>query len=334
MAGLGSRITQDLVVERIERRRVLLWVVLAISLAVRLYGVGSPLTDGGQERQTQVATIARNLYRENPNVLYPRMDFVPRFYAMLEFPLQAAIMATLYHVFGIHDAVGRLVTIAFSLGSIVFMYLVARRFLSEDRAVLAAAVYALTPMSIYFGRAVFPEALLLFFSLGALHFTLEWTRRVRRADYFASVAFAAAAFIVKAPPGIVMVLPIAAAWWTRWKRDVFRRVDFYLYFVIAAVPITLWALWSNHIGSGDPGWNAYQISAIRRWGIPDAWFTKEFYTWTSRSVFLAALTPAVAIMAAIGLIEVKQHRLGAVVYAWVLAMVVFILLTPGGQATH
>src|SRR3989304_4756510 len=184
------------------KSRPALWMVLLVALAARLYSVSAPLTDGGQERQTQVAPIARNLHRETLNVLYPRMDsFAPDpGYLTLEFPLQPALMAVAYHAFGIHDVIGRLITIAFSMGSVMFMYLLASRFfLPSSAALTATAIYALTPMSIYFGRAVFPESLLLFFTLGALYFLLRWSEGLQWRYYGLSLVFASLAFLVKAP---------------------------------------------------------------------------------------------------------------------------------------
>ena len=323
--------------EGMKNRPVMLWVVLLVAIAARLYSVGAPLTDGGQERQTQVATIARNLYRENLNVFYPRMDsFAPDpGYVTLEFPLQPTLMAVAYHAFGIHDVIGRLITIAFSMGSVMFMYLLASRFfLPSNTALAATAVYALTPMSIYFGRAVFPESLLLFFSLGALYFLLRWSEGLQWRHYGLSLGFASLAFLVKAPPGLVMILPYAAVWWSRWQRASFRRVDFYAYILLAMVPIVLWAVWSNRIGPPEPGWNPYQLSAIRRWGIPDAWFSAGFYAWMLKSTTVVVLTPLVALLSIVGLAETRRHRLAIVVYAWVAAMIAYVFLTPGAQMSH
>lgn len=319
------------------KNRIALWMVLLVALAARLYSVSAPLTDGGQERQTQVAMIARNLYRENLNVFYPRMDsFAPDpGYVTLEFPLQPALMAVAYHAFGIHDVIGRLITIAFSMGSVVFMYLLVSRFFLPPGAALAAtAIYALTPMSIFFGRAVFPEALLLFFSLGALYFLLRWSEGLQWRYYGLSLAFASVAFLVKAPPGLVMILPYAAVWWSRWQRDLFRRIDFFAYFLLAMAPIVLWALWSNRIGPTEPGWNPYQLSAIWRWGIPYAWFSAGFYSWIIKSTVMVVLTPVVTLLSIVGLVEARHHRLVLVVYAWVVAMIAYVFLTPGAQMSH
>lgn len=319
------------------KSRTALWVVLLIALAARLYSVSAPLTDGGHERQTQVATIARNLFRNNLNVLYPQLDsFAPDLgYVALEFPLQSALMAVAYHVLGVHDVIGRLVTIAFSMGSVAFFYLLVSRFFFPSGIALATtAVYALTPMSIFFGRAVFPESLLLFFSLGALYFLFRWAEGLHWKYYGMSMAFASLAILVKAPPGIVMVLPYAAVWWFHWQYDSFRRPDFYAYFIFVAIPITLWALWSSQIGPPDPGWSPYRLVAIRRWGIPDAWFSPAFYAWVFKSTLLVVLTPLVALLSIIGLAETRRHRFAVVVYAWLIAMVAYIFLTPGAQMSH
>jgi 4-amino-4-deoxy-L-arabinose transferase-like glycosyltransferase len=343
MIALPDHVTENLTLTRsplwftrLLKGRMALWLILLLALATRLYSVNAPLTDGGQERQTQVAMIARNLYRENLNVLYPRMDTsAPEpGYTMLEFPLQSALMAIVYYFVGVQDIVGRLITITFSIASILFMYELAKFFLPERGALLITSIYALTPMSIYFGRTVFPEALLLFFSLGALYFMLRWSEGLQKRYYWLSLGFAATASLVKAPPGLVMMLPLSAVWWVHWRQALFRRVDFYVYFGAAVLPIALWGIWSTQVGVTDPSWNPYQLSAISRWGIPGAWFTPTFYFWVSRSLVVMALTPLVALLGAVGLLETRRHRLGIVVYMWVIAMIVFVFLTPGAQATH
>ena len=316
--------------------RLGLWVILLLALTTRLYKVTAPLTDATHERQTMTAEIARNFYRDGLDLLHPRIDSTAPGpgYLMLEFPIQPGLMAIAYHFVGIHDIVGRLITIAFSMGSIVFMFILARLLLPAGTALFVTATYALTPMSIYFGRSVHPEVLGLFFSLGALYFILRWREDLTSRFYWLSALFTAMAFLIKPPPGLVMLLPISAVWWVRCRTMLIRRADFYLYFVVALLPITLWALWSRRIGATDPGYNPYQLSALARWGIPSAWFTSEFYLWVSRSLITVMLTPIIALLAVVGLFKARHHPLAVVIYAWAVAMIVFVFLTPGAQATH
>jgi 4-amino-4-deoxy-L-arabinose transferase-like glycosyltransferase len=318
------------------KSRTALWIVLLVALAARLYLVSAPLTDGGQERQTQVSMIARNLYRENMNILYPRMDiFAPEpGYVMLEFPLQSALMAVVYYIVGIKDIVGRLITIGFSMGSIIFVYLLSQFFLPRKWSLVSSSIYALTPMSIYFGRAVFPEALLMFFSLGSVYFLLRWSEESKFQYYVWSLIFAAISFLVKAPPGLSMILPLGAIWWIRWRCLLVRRIDFYIYFGLSIIPILLWIYWSTKIGGQDAGWNVYQVSTIDRLGIPGVWFNQIFYLKLFKSLFLVTLTPIVFIFSVVGLVKIKNHRLAVLIYAWAISMVVYVLLTAGAQMSH
>ena len=331
IANMGRLMTTSLM-----KSRTALWMILLVSLAVRLYSVDAPLTDGGQERQTQVSMIARNLYREHMNILYPRMDiFGPDSgYVMLEFPFQSAVMAVAYHFVGDKDIVGRLITIGFSMGSIIFMYLLSRYFLPEKWALFSATIYALTPLSIYFGRAVFPESLLMFFSLGALYFLLCWSENYRLRYYVLSLIFAAMAFLVKAPPGLAMILPLCSIWWIRWRCSLVKRVDFYVFFGFSILPIALWIYWSTYFGYLVDGWNVYHISTIERLGIPGVWLDRMFYIKMFKSLFIVTLTPMVFIFSAVGLVKIKNHRLAALIYAWTISMVVYVLLTAGAQMSH
>ena len=150
--------------------------LLVVALLVRLYGLWNPLTEAGHERQTQVAMIARNILRDDYAFLYTRLDVfgLDPGYIALEFPLQPLLMA-LAHGQGVDlDLSGRVVSIAFSLLSVLLMHGIARRFLSPGPALFTTAVYALSPMSIFFGRAVYPEPLLMFFLLGSVLTALLW----------------------------------------------------------------------------------------------------------------------------------------------------------------
>ena len=69
--------------------------------------------------------MSRNFVEEEYNILYPRVDWrgdTPG-YVESEFPIYQFLVASLYQVFGIHEWIARLLTIAFSLAALVFLYL-------------------------------------------------------------------------------------------------------------------------------------------------------------------------------------------------------------------
>ena len=308
--------------------------IVLLAVLTRLYGLFSPLTDGGHERQTQVAMIARNLFREGYNVLFPRMDTFapdPGFIA-LEFPLQPLLMALLHNVLDNFDLCGRFITLLFSVASIWFMLGVARFFLAERYALLCAGLYALTPMSIYFGRAVFPEALMLFFSLASLFFLLRWYHSNAHTSLGLSILLFAIAALVKAPI-LIMLLPTYAIFWSRWRWDLFRSPVTYVYGLLSMLPLAGWMWWGNQIGPADPGWNTYQLSVIHRLGIPGIWLDPTLYLQLAKSIGLVTLTPAVTIAACVG-IRYSRGPLQPVLHSWTAAMALFVMLTAGAQISH
>jgi len=59
-----------------------------------------------------------------------------------------------------------------------------------------------------------------------------------------------------------------------------------------------------------------------------------FYYWGLKSLISVTLTPLVVLFGKVGVRRARRDHLGAVIYAWVVAMIIFVFLTPGAQETH
>src|SRR5688572_22383272 len=136
---------------QLTKKRVF-WSIIALGLAARFYGIALPLVDSHQMRQAQTAMMARNLFQDGLNIFCTRIDCfgTSRSCVIMEFPLMQALCAVLYHAFGVREIIGRLVSILFSLGAMFAMYGLACRFLSSRGALWALALYAFSPMNIFF----------------------------------------------------------------------------------------------------------------------------------------------------------------------------------------
>lgn len=100
-------------------------------------------------------------------------------------PLVPVLAAISFGLFGVHEASARLVPIAASLGSVLFLYLLARDLYGRRLALLAAFLFALTPLHAYFGRMLSEEPITEFFILGSVFFYQRWSAsRDRRAFGF------------------------------------------------------------------------------------------------------------------------------------------------------
>lgn len=194
--------------------------IVLLALALRLYGVGAPLVDHSAWRQVDTASIARNFVESEFNPLKPQLDYDgpgPN-YVQLELQITPLVIALLYKAFGVHDVIARLVPVAFFLISLGFLYLLVRFHLGEATALWSAAVYAVLPLGVYFGRAVMPESAMLCFGLGALYVFSVWLERPSPFLYVAAVLFVTLALLAKLPNAF-LGLPLAALAFARrgWR---------------------------------------------------------------------------------------------------------------------
>jgi len=163
------------------RRRafVALLAVLVLGLCLRLYGIHDPIIDHPGWRQGDEAAIARNFAQLRDDLFAPQTDYdgPPPNYVELELQIVPFAAAQLYRAFGVHEVFARLIVVAFSLGTIVLLYLFGTEIYCRRAGLVAALAYAIAPGAVYYGRTITPDAAMVFFLVRTLAFWWRWTRR-------------------------------------------------------------------------------------------------------------------------------------------------------------
>jgi hypothetical protein len=219
-----------------------LGAVLLLALALRLHGLHDPILDHPGWRQGDTAAIARNFATLDFNPLHPQTDYdgPPPNYVELELQIVPFIAAALYKVFGIHEVFGRLTSIAFSLGTVAVLAFFARwLFASGVAGIAAAALFAVYPGSVYYGRTFTPDTTMVFFLTAALfasaRFLLERDEPSWRGLWAAGLLTAAA--ILAKPVAIVVLVPIIAASIGRFGlAGTLRRAQTWALLAVAVAP--------------------------------------------------------------------------------------------------
>ena len=317
-----------------RHERAILAVIILIGLALRLYGITLPLVDSHHQRQAQTAMVARNLYENGMNIFYPQYDIFGNSpgYAILEFPLLNTLTALLYFVFGVHEIIGRLIAVAFSIGAMFLMHRLARRLLPPGPALATMAAYALSPMNIYFSRAFMPESPMMFFIIGAVYFFLEWVDRPRTRTYVAAILFAAFAFLVKIPT-LLILMPIACAWLVCHGRRGLLRIEFWAYNLGAVLPAGLWTVHASQVNAvsvhiWEPG-----SDIVRFMGDLSLRFSIHYYSFLFESAMFL-LTPVGFLLFLAGIWAAKDHRKRHVLYAWLIAVLAYFFVLASAVSSH
>lgn len=323
----------------IKYKWVSLIVIIFLGLLIRLYGVNLPLVESHQVRQVQTAMMARNLYEDHLDIFHTRLDMLGNVpgYVILEFPLMHTITALIYYFFGVQEIIGRLVSIAFSIGAIFLMYGLARQFLSVVGAFAALILYIFSPLNIFFSRAFMPESSMMFFMVGAVYFFLKWLDKKTMILYLISIIFAALAYLTKPTAGVILT-PIVTAWFLKEGLGIFRRASFWLYILFTMLPIILWGTYANYFNSKITfctfSYTDTWLQVIKARGTIVHWFDPRFYIFLGRSIVFTLLTPLGFIGMIYGFFCVKDKRQRLILYSYLGAVICYFYVLAGCVIGH
>jgi 4-amino-4-deoxy-L-arabinose transferase-like glycosyltransferase len=220
---------------------------------LRLKGIHDPILDHPGWRQGDTAAIARNFATLDLNPFHPQTDYdgPPPNYVELELQIVPFLAALGYRTFGVHEVFGRLISLAFSVGTIAVTGAFARwMFASRLAGWTAALAFAIYPGSVYYGRTFMPDTAMTFFLVAAVFAAARWIYEDGEpgaaARFAAAAALAAAALLAK-PVAAVGLVPVAAMLLARrGLAGTLRAPDTYAFFALAIVP---YAAYDRYVGS-------------------------------------------------------------------------------------
>lgn len=200
-----------------------LGAVLLLALAVRLIGIGWGLPPIYHVDESWFAGLAVKHFQGNWD---PNFFHVPSLYSYM-----VAGVWNLYYfggkALGTFDSrkdfleayerdattfivLGRLITVLFSMGTVLFMFLVGRAMFSPRTGLLAALLLTLSLEHVKISHDMVPDVTMVFFLLPSFFFIWKVYVRGRTADYLLAGAFAGLAFTTKYG-GIFLFLPLVLA---------------------------------------------------------------------------------------------------------------------------
>lgn len=227
------------------RSRLILILILLVACGVRLRGITNPLLDDQAWRQADTASMAWHILghlTDIPSVFVPKLNYdgiVPQ-KVELEFPFLPYLLAWTWTLFGWADIWGRLWSVVLALVTVGGIYDLGRRLFTDRAGLLAAAFYALMPLSIYYGRVVMPEPMAQAWSIWALAVIWRWRNGREEGGLWRAGLLMAGAILAKLPQ--LMLLPVALLLGF-WPLNRLRIRQLLSYSLIALIPPMVYYLW-------------------------------------------------------------------------------------------
>lgn len=288
----------------------ILTAIIVAGVILRFYRFGSPILDQHAFRQTQTASEVW---------LWDRFGFspfdyhVPMYgggYWVLEFPWYQYIVYALTAVFGFHEELGRLVSIAAFAASAYLLFEIGKRLLgSRAAAVAAVAFLAFMPITVFFYRAYLIDPLLI---AVALLMFLAAIRLWERFSWTWTAIFIAAFFVTalgKANLLVIFSLPILVLIIRALRRKTLTWAAFGA--IVAGVVISAIALyaWTKHADALNVPSNGMTFSNMRWWFFGSTLLDANLWH-TVFQRFLDNLTVIGMLFVGIGLAGIATVRTG------------------------
>ncbi|MBI3576853.1 hypothetical protein HY086_02305 [Candidatus Gottesmanbacteria bacterium] len=243
--------------------------VFIFGIVLRLYKLTSPIADWHSWRQSDTAAVERNFEKFGFDPLRPRYDDLsniasgkdnPMGWRMVEFPLYQSVAYMGRQIVPMLSSKIwlRLVTIAASAATAVVIGLLA--------GFLPALVFAILPYSIYYGRTILPDPLMVF--LAVLSVYLLYKKHL-----LSSAVLAVLALLVK-PTAVFLLLPIPYLLYQKFSLSKKFFICLFAYLLICLLPILVWRHWIFQFSEGIPAFTwLFNAGNIRFKG---AWFNWIF----------------------------------------------------------
>jgi 4-amino-4-deoxy-L-arabinose transferase-like glycosyltransferase len=316
-------------------KNFLLPLILVLAFGLRLYKIDTPLADHHSWRQADTAAVARNFIKEGWDFLRPRIDNLMPLHSdklnserlfLVEPPIYNSLVAGVYRIFGVQVKYARLVSIIFSLGSILFLYLITTHFWGETTGLLAAFFFATLPYNIFYSRVVLPEPMIIFLTLGMFHFAIKWLEKELVVNFLLFTFFSLLSFSQKAFP-LFFLLPLFILIFEKFRFSFLKQPKLYLWLAVSFLPFFLWRFWISQFPEGIPAnlW-LFNQGNIR--------FSGAFFHWIfAKRIGELILGYWGLPFLVLGIIQ-KPKKEGWFFHLWLLSILIYIAVFAAGNVTH
>ena len=306
-----------------------LLLLLLLGLGLRLQKLSNKLLDHHSFRQATEAMMARNYARDGIVLQYPRKEGYAQWsdIEVNEFPLYPATVALAYRVLGReHDAIGRLVTIAFSLSTGLLCYLILRTHFQNSAPLWAMAFFMISPLGVYVGRCFLRHPMAFFFQALAFYLWLLWLKRPRW-EIWIGIWISAAITGLMNFPNLYVGLPMAVALLATW--GISGATDKRVWGLVLAtlVPPVLWLkhsleFTSVFLAADSTGVQQRDLGRFLRL----EWVNADFFGNMWEGTWDLLLTPGFFVLVALGLCLGGRSKICWILRAWLGAAFLYLCI--------
>ncbi|MBI5449441.1 glycosyltransferase family 39 protein [Candidatus Gottesmanbacteria bacterium] len=314
-------------------------IVIMVAVAARFYHITGSVADWHSWRQVDTAAVARNFVKFGFDPFRPRFDDLsnipsgkdnPSGWRMVEFPLYQSMAYGIWRLApGVPmEIMLRLVTVGASVGTLIILYVLMAATAGKLAAFFGAFCYAVLPYSIYYGRVILPDPLMVFWAVLSVYLVFLATEKKRDWGFMLCAGIAGAFALLAKPMGLFLLLPIPYLMLRRNGFSIYSFIRMLVYSLICLFPLFWWRQWILQYPEGIAvyGW-LFNEGNIRFKG---AWF----YWLFAKRVGELILGYWGLIPFGIGMLLVSSKKEGWLFRLWVIGGLLYFIVIARGNVQH
>jgi len=326
---------------------IILGLILAAAIILRCYNLTAPLSDAYSWRQADTAAVARNFVRTGFDLLHPHYDDLssiqsgmdnPKGLRFVEMPIYNALFGFTYKILPLFpiEVWGRIFSIIFSLGIIAIIYYLCLHEVDRISAVMSSIIYAIFPAFVFFSRVVLPETPAL--ALSFISIFLLYKNGKRKKDdiwshcyfYLSIISFAIATLIK--PTVLFYGITLGFLFIKKYEFDVVKKIQPYLFFILALIPLLIWRLYIQQFPEGIPAsdWLITNVNTFE--GQKNIFFKPAFFRW----IFFERINTMIfgGYLTVIFIIGIISKRKSLFLHSIAFSALAYLFVFQGGNVQH
>ncbi len=312
-------------------------LIIIVGFLTRLINITQPILEVAGWRQCYTASIARNFYYNGMNIFYPQVlsgGSTEGYVGGSEFNIYPFAVAILYKFFGVHEFLGRLVSIIVFCGGAFYLYKFTRKFAGDTTGLITLLFYTFNPYIFFYSRSFQPESTMLFFSITMLYFFSEWIDKEGWWRFALMTLCATLAFLTKIPT-ICLGLPLLYLCLKKHKFNFLTQWTLWLFVALSFIPTLLWYKHSQYVGSiNNISLNSLSFSYYMKYSVyfltSLPFYEKVFYA----EVFEKDLIYIGGMFFVLGIIFTFKKKEFRYIHYWLLAIIIYFILAAKEVEWH
>lgn len=314
---------------------IFLILIIVFNILITLPYINRPLYSiNDSARQIHTATVTRDLYNNHCNILDTHIFFCGKKITFIqEFPVFNLLVAFCYKIFGVHEVLGRIITLLLFQTSLVVFYFFLRRFCDVRTSLIAVFIFGFSYFSIYYNDFFQQTSIDILLLLLHLFFFAKFVEQDTRGNYLLWLLFGTLNFIER-PIFLVLLLPIAFFLIKKYGWLFWIKPRIVLFFTLSFGLTAAWYLYGFYsTGKEISGFYNGFFTPFRIFDKSNHYFIGDFILFLFKSTIrnFSIIGFIILIIGIVLNVRKKEYRL---ITLWMLSIVIQMFLIPAKVTIH